>query len=55
MKNRKKMNLYCSLLTMLPLRDENVVVFVTTLVLSTNFTPILTIVEHNDYTICKWV
>jgi len=55
MKNRKKMNIYHSLLTMLPLRDENVVVFKTTLILSTNFTPILSIVEYNDYTKCKWV
>jgi hypothetical protein len=52
MKNRKKMNIYHSLLTMLPLKDENVVVFLTILILSTNFTPI---VEHNDYTKCKWV
>jgi hypothetical protein len=33
MKNRKKMNIYHSLLTMRPLRDENVVVFIITLVL----------------------
>jgi hypothetical protein len=55
MKNRKKMNIYHSLSSMLPLKDENVVVFVTTLVLYTNFTLILPIVEHNDYTKCKWI
>jgi hypothetical protein len=47
------MNICHSLLIVHPLMDENLVVFVTTLIFSTNFTSILPIVQHDDYTTCK--
>jgi hypothetical protein len=47
------MNSYHSLLIVHPLMNENPIVFAITLVISTNFTLIMPIVQHDDYTTCK--